>query len=130
MGFLQVEGVDVSERRTSKLATLKETHYLKNRRVWTAQEEQLMRQQSFGDFSMHQLEKLVKGSRESIIPHMKEIGLEPRIHLHRNVHIGASHKNNLPEHWAMNDGYDSAPTVGSDKLLQRLNAIHPDRRYA
>jgi hypothetical protein len=96
---------------------------INRKRAWNVEEERLMKLQSLGEFSMHRLEQLTRASRESLIPHMRTLGLEPKVHI-RNRRNPA-----IVEYHAAADGYDSSPSVGHDKLLKRLNEFHPDRRY-
>ncbi len=93
------------------------------RRVFTIDEEALMLRQSHGEFTMHQLEQELHAARDTIISRMRVLGLEPNNSGHRlprGANIGA------PQ---FGDGHDSCPSVGKDRLLQRLVERHGGRSY-
>lgn len=96
------------------------------RRIFTDQQIDLMRRQSQGEFSMHRLEKMLKASRESIIPHMVIIGLEPSIQPHNK---GGQRAPSIDMHPRASDAMNASPSVGKDKLLLRLQTLHANRRY-
>ncbi len=101
-------------------------------RKWTAEEEKLMLRQSLGEFSMFRLEKALRSSRESIIMHMLSLGYRPLIQRRRSNGGAGCTRAERPVVDIQNfpgDAASYAPTVGSDKLLQRLQTMYPHRRF-
>jgi predicted ArsR family transcriptional regulator len=98
------------------------------RRVFNGEEEQLMLQQSHGDYSLHQLHQKIGGSREAIIQHMKELGLRPVI-VRKAVKKETARSHSKAQEPRDSDERDAAPTVGKDKLLQALVTHHKERLF-
>ncbi len=100
-------------------------------RPWTADDDDLMRRQSIGEFSMHKLEKKIRSSRESIIKRMLDLGYHPLIQKRKGLRLPTTSLqplNVMPEP-IPNDIINFAPSVGMDKLLLQLHKCHDDRRY-
>jgi hypothetical protein len=94
------------------------------RRIFTQEEDQLMLLQSSGKLSMHKLERMIGASRDSIIKRMAELGATPVIIRHAR-----GMQKDKVEPVSQTDSYNFSPSVGADKLLQRLIQWHGDRRY-
>ncbi len=100
-------------------------------RLWTADDDDLMRRQSIGEFSMHKLEKEIRSSREAIINRMRDLGFTPVIMKRRGMRwpqTGVRPRDFLPEP-TPTDILNFAPHVGKDRLLLELQKHHDDRRY-
>ncbi len=100
-------------------------------RNWTADDDDLMRRQSVGEFSMHKLERELLAGREAILNRMKELGFKPIIMKRRGLRgpsLGVRLRDFMPEP-TPSDILNFAPHVGKDKLLLELHKHHDDRRY-
>jgi hypothetical protein len=97
------------------------------RRAFTIEEDKLMVRQSHGEFSMHQLERSVKASRETLIVRMAELGVQPKIQVQRLR--GTRDQRRAMHEPGPADAANACPSVGGDKLLRLLQENYGNRYY-